>query len=203
MYKEIIFDVETQYLFHEVPDRKPENLKISVVSVYAREIDDDYQELSGNMVSYWEKDLDAMWQDFQKADRIIGYNTISFDVPVLQPYAYFDLSSLPHFDILDEIRKVIGRRIKLDNAVQNTLGEAKTDVGTNAVAYWRAGDPESLAKLQHYCEADVRLTTQLYDFGLQNGYINYKDDWNSVQKIPIDFRYSQAEVPQEKQVGLF
>ena len=200
--QEVIFDVETQKLFEETKTGAPEELGISIVSVYIREIDDNYIETKGEMISLWEKDLEKLWELFQNADRIIGFNSLGFDIPVLSPYAPFPLRKLNHFDIMDEFKKVAGRRVSLNTLARDNLGVKKIDVGTNAVLYWRKKDAESLKKLQFYCESDVDITKNVYDHVLANKELKFKDKWNTIRKIDIDFSYSD-EKQEEEQIELF
>ena len=173
--QEVIFDVETQKLFDETKTGAPEELGVSIVSVYKRKLDDNYQEVEGEMISLWEDELEKLWELFKNADRIIGFNSLGFDVPVLSPYAPFPLRKLNHFDIMDEFKKVAGRRVSLNTLARDNLGVKKIDVGTNAVYYWRKKDKESLKKLQDYCESDVDITKNVYHHVLSNNELKYKD----------------------------
>jgi DEAD/DEAH box helicase domain-containing protein len=203
MLNEVIFDVETQKLFSDTDDNKPSSLGISVVSVYTRMLDQNQKEIEGKMQSFWETDLAELWPLFQKGDRIIGFNSTKFDVPVLQPYTSIPLQKFNHFDILQKVKESSGRRISLDSLAKDTLGKSKTDVGTNAVLYWQKGDPESLRKLQSYCEADVAITRDLYDFVIQNKYLKYTDKWNTPRQIDLDFSYPASQKPPTEQIGMF
>lgn len=201
MKTEVIFDIETKKLFGDVTENDPSLLGVSIVSVYSRTLDENLNESSGSMQSFWEKDFVKMWPLFQEADRIIGFNSIGFDVPALAPYVTFPLHKLPHFDIMARVKEVFGRRIPLDAIAKETLDREKTDSGLNAVYYWQKGDKESLEKLQKYCEADVLITRDIYDFTLKNGHLLFKDKWNTLRKVELDFSYPK-ESP-EKQEGLF
>lgn len=200
--KEVIFDVETKKLFSDVEREDPALLGVSIVSLYERTLDPQMNEVSGSIKSFWEKDFDKMWPIFQNADRIIGFNSISFDVPALQPYANFPFGKLPHFDILAQLKDAFGHRVSLDKIAKETLDREKIDTGLNAVFYWEKGDKESLEKLQKYCEADVIITKEVYDFVVRNGYLMFKDRWNTLRKVELDFKYP-IEVESQKQVGLF
>lgn len=186
---EVIFDLETQTWFDQTGTNDPRDLKVSLVSLYQRQLDENLQEVSGQMHSFWEHELDQMWKYFRSADRIIGFNSINFDVPVLGPYAPVGFSKLPHFDILDQVREVSGRRVSLNKIARDTLGTTKIDSGANAVIYWQKHDTQSLDKLKHYCQADVAITRDVYDFGLQNKYLKYTDHWNNPRRIEVDFSY--------------
>lgn len=201
MVTELVFDVETKKLFSDIETDDPGDLGVSIVSAYRRKLNDAYTEIAGEMKSFWEKDFDELFSWFLDADRIIGFNTLKFDVPALQPYASYDLKKLKHFDIMDIVRQKIGHRLSLNVLANDTLGKRKTDVGTNAVLYWGQGDHESLKKLQQYCEADVMVTRDLYDFGLKNNYLQFKDRRNELTRINLDFSYPPAAI--NPQIGLF
>lgn len=200
MYNEVIFDVETKKLFEDIEGTDPGDLEVSIVSLYKRELDENLSEVEGKIQSFWEEDFEKMWPIFQKADRIIGFNSLGFDVPALNPYANFPFNKLNHFDMLSEIKKVLGRRISLDALAKETLDTQKTGVGIEAVYLWREGDEESLEKLRKYCEADVIITKDLYDFGLKNKFLKYKDKWNTIREVDIDFSYPEDD---SKQMGMF
>jgi len=143
-----------------------------------------------------------MWPIFQDADRIIGYNSLGFDVPALRPYLNFPFAKLPHFDIMYKVKDIFGRRIPMDAIAKESLDREKTDVGLNAVFYWQKGDNESLEKLQKYCEADVLITRDIYDFVLKNKHVLFKDKWNTLRKVELDFSYPKED-ESRKQTGLF
>lgn len=197
MLNEIIFDVETKKLFQDIEDFDPGKLGVSIVSLYKRVLDENFTEVSGEMLSFWESDFPKMWQYFQNADRIIGFNSLKFDVPALMPYALFPFNKLKHFDIMDKIKIELGRRISLDSIAKITLKREKIAAGTDAVYYWEKGDEESLFKLKKYCEEDVRITTEIYDFGMKNGYLSYKDKWNSIRQVEVNFKYDIKEEIQQ------
>ncbi len=203
MIDEIIFDVETQKLFNEIMTNDPGDLGISIVSVYARQVDDEQNEIKGTMYSFWEDELPKMWDLFTNAKRIIGFNTVRFDVPALKKYAPPTFARLPHFDIMQTVRDALGHNLSLNALATETLEQKKVDVGTNAVVYWKSHDPESLAKLKYYCEADVLLTRDLYDYGVKHKHLKYMDKWNAKKQFPVDFSYPKSVVDASRQIGLF
>ena len=202
MYSEVIFDVETKKLFGDIKGNDPGDLGVSIVSLYKRKIDEDYKEVKGNILSFWEKDFPEMWPIFQGVDRIIGYNSIGFDTPALKPYANFPFSKLPHFDIMLKVKEIFGRRIPMDAIAKETLDREKKETGLEAVYFWQKGDKESLERLRKYCEDDVIITRDIHDYVLKNDYLLFKDKWNTLQKIEFDFSYPKTDSP-EKQIGLF
>jgi DEAD/DEAH box helicase domain-containing protein len=195
---EVIFDCETKKFFDAIEDFDPSKLGVSLLSMYFREVDENLKEIKGEIKSFWEKDLGSAWEIFNKADRIIGFNSINFDVPALSPYSPPTFSKLPHFDILAHVKESQGRRVSLDALAKATLGTGKTDSGANAIKYFEKGDKESLEKLKKYCEADVMLTRNLYDFGIKNGHLKFIDFWNETHDVKVDFSYPKTEPTAQK-----
>lgn len=217
MIVEVCFDIETKKFFEEIQSRDPSGLGISIVSVLRREKDDSGQVLKEEIKSFWDPigepdrpvsskgDLEVMWGWFGEADRIVGYNSLGFDVPALAPlYPYGDFSKLPHFDIIVKVKDAFGKRVSLQAIVKETLKETKTASGGDAVEYWAKGDNESLEKLRIYCEKDVEATMKVYDYGLKNGRLRFKDHWNELREIEVDFSYPKtAPKRDDLQMGLF
>lgn len=181
---EVFWDVETKSFFDEAGTSDPAKLGVSIVSVYSR------RNGQGQMQSFWEKDFDQMWKIFRDADRIIGFNTLGFDIPAMKPYAPPDFAKLPHFDILEKVRLANdGHGTSLNALAKHTLNTTKIDSGANAVMYWNKGDFESLGLLQKYCEMDVQITRDIYDYALQNKFLKFMDRWNNPRTILVDFSY--------------
>lgn len=215
---EVIYDVETKKLFEEISTNDPADLGISVVSVYRREVDDQGKEVSGEMKSFWtdevkdifgEKELyfESMWKWFEEADRIIGFNSFGFDNQAMNGiYTIGDFTKLKHFDILDEIKKALGFRVKLDSIAKETIGAGKNADGLDAVKWWKKRDLVSLTNLKKYCEMDVMVTTKVYDYAKEKGRLRFKDKWNEFREFEVDFSYPveiKDIVPAETQMGLF
>ena len=213
---EVIYDIETTGMY----DGDPNLMKISVVSAYRREVDNNFNEITGTMRSFWTPDasnklgegeyfFDHMWSWFEEADRIIGYNSFGFDNPIMNVvYKNGDFTKLKHFDVLDMIRLSFGHRVKLDSVAKETLGQGKIAGGVDAVTWWSKGDPISLANLKKYCEMDVEVTKGVYDFGVKNKVLRFKDRWNELRETPVDFSYPVEVIVEEKastevQMGLF
>lgn len=201
MRLEVFFDVETKKLFGDINSDNPAKLGVSIVSLYSRKVDENLHEIEGRIQSFWEEEFEKMWPIFQEADRIIGYNSISFDVPALSPYANFAFQKLPHFDIMLKVKEVYGKRVSMDAIAKETLDREKKETGLEAVYLWQKQDKKSLERLRAYCEDDVLITRDIYDFAIKNGYLLFKDKWNTLRKVYVDFSYPQEVI--EKQVGLF
>lgn len=176
MSNEIVLDIETQNTFEEVGGYFTDKLKVSLVGVYYYE--------TGAYESYLEADLPEMFQRLEKGGRIIGYNSISFDMPVLNNYYTGDLLKLPQLDILREIEKELGYRIKLDDVAKATLGTSKSAHGLQAVTWWKQG---KINEIREYCLQDVKVTMEVYEFGLKNGYILFDNRRGERQAVRVNF----------------
>jgi len=203
MITEVIFDCETKKLFSDINSTDPGDLGVSLVSLYVRTVDETQREITGKLMSFWENEFPDMWEHFRRAWRIIGFNSVKFDVPALSRYAPKNFKTFPHFDIMKAVRDRLGFSLGLDHLARQTLGKGKTDIGINAVAYWNKHDSQSMAKLKSYCEADVLLTKELYDFGVREKRLKYLDKWNTPRDIPVDFSYPKETIEASRQIGLF
>lgn len=203
IFTEVVFDIETKKLFGEINTNNPADLGVSIVSAYKRKIDQNYNEIEGQMFSFWESDFAGLWSLLSNVDRLIGFNSKYFDVPVLSPLCPYDLKKINHLDILEKIKESVGFRLSLDSVAKETIGHSKIDVGTNAVLYWNQHTPESLDKLRKYCEMDVLVTKEVYDYGLRNKLLKYKDRWNTPRSLSVDFSYPSPSPETENQMGLF
>jgi DEAD/DEAH box helicase domain-containing protein len=179
--KEVVLDIETRNTFQDVGAYNPALLEVSLVGVYFYETD--------TFESFLKEDLPKLWPRLERADRIIGYNLIGFDYPCLQTSYTGDIMKLPTVDLLVEIEKKLGFRIKLDDVAQATLGVGKSGHGLMAVEYWRKGE---IDKLREYCLQDVRVTRDVYDHALQQGEVSYMDRMGQKQTILLPIEPVQA-----------
>jgi DEAD/DEAH box helicase domain-containing protein len=87
---------------------------------------------------------------------------------VLRAYASVEQLQTKSFDLLADLKRRLGHRVKLDDLASQTLGSTKSGSGLDVVAWWRAGDK---AKVVEYCEKDVQLLIDLVAFARSNGYV--------------------------------
>lgn len=170
----IVFDIETKNIFQEVGSNDPAALDLSVVGVYDSE-NDSYR-------AYLEEELPQLWPILERADVLVGYNSDYFDIPLLNKYYLGDLTTIKSIDLLAEIKKSLGRRLKLDQIAEGTLGLNKSGHGLQALTWWKNGEIE---KVKKYCLDDVKLTKELYEYALAHQKLCYKDGARRVA-IPID-----------------
>lgn len=190
--KKIVLDLETQKEFAEVGGRgKNHLLKVSVCGVY------DYA--TDRYVVYEEHELSRLAPVLETADQIIGYNIKDFDFEVIQPYLNFDISKVPALDLLQEIERALGHRLKLESVAQGTLGVGKSGNGLEAIVYYKNGRMDLLKK---YCLDDVKITRQVYEYALKNQKVLYKDFFKT-KEVPLKISEPVPRVGVVHQPALF
>jgi DEAD/DEAH box helicase domain-containing protein len=192
--KLVVFDVETKKAFDEVGGYYPEKLGVSVSGVWYGE-----EGSEGTLRGFREEEFSEMFKIFETADRIVGFNSIDFDMAALKPYYLGDLLKLPNFDILQEVEKKVGHRVKLDALAKETLGIQKGGNGLDAITYFHNGEWDKLIK---YCLQDVEITKDLYLHGVKNRELKFKNKWNELVNVGVDFEY-KAKGDNSVQVTLF
>lgn len=151
-----------------------ESMELSLIGIHDSETD--------SYDSFIQEELGRLWPIIEKADVLIGYNSDHFDIPILNKYYPGDLTQIRSVDLLAEIKNSLGKRLKLDSIAKATLGTKKTGSGLDAVKWWAEGNIE---KVRKYCLDDVRITKDIYEFALKNGFVKY-DDFGDIKKIPLD-----------------
>lgn len=173
----LVLDLETQNSFKEIGGKSNLNLlKISLVGVY------NYS--TNEYLSFLENELDSLKELLKSAELIIGYNLKGFDYPVLENYMKdINFSGIKTLDILEVIEKHLGYKIKLESVAQASLGLGKSGSGLDAIEYWKNNDIESLKK---YCLQDVKVTKDVYEYGIQNKHIKFKGMWGEYP-VPVEW----------------
>lgn len=168
---EIVFDIET---YGDIRDHS--SLKVTVVSLC---------DLStGEYRSFDEHELGELWPILEKAERLIGYNSLYFDVPILNKYYTGDLTSIPHLDLLKVIKESAGKRFKLDDIAKATLQIQKSADGLQALRWYEEGRIDEIKK---YCEQDVKVTKEIYEYGRQNRMLYYPTLTGDILPIAVNF----------------
>ena len=112
-------------------------------------------------------DLDDIHKSGQK---LLGHNIVAFDLPVLRDsldiYCIRKfLNDKQYIDTSRELTKQYGERFRLQNLVDNTLGETKSLESVMAPSLWKAGEYQEVVD---YCLKDCKLVYDLYKHGLDN-----------------------------------
>ncbi len=163
----LVLDLETKYTFRDFDD--PKKLGITVVGIY------DYRD--NKLKTFLEADINKLFQLLESSSYIIGFNVVSFDLQVLQRYYPGKLQHFSTFDLLDDIKSKIGRRLSLNDLLYATLGKKKSGHGLMAIDYFKEGKWEELKK---YCLDDVMLTKELFEYGSEKGEVMYLNEKGKV-----------------------
>ncbi|MGE4299727.1 MAG: DEAD/DEAH box helicase [Desulfovibrionaceae bacterium] len=170
-----VVDVETQRSAAEVGGwHKAHKMRVSVAVLYDSATD--------AFTAYREEEIPALLARLRDFDLVVGFNIKRFDYTVLGAYTRDNLHDLPTLDMLEEVRKALNYRLSLDHLAKATLGSQKSADGLQALAWWKEGRIEEIAA---YCEADVRITRDLYLYGRDNGYVLYTNKAGSTVRCPV------------------
>ncbi len=174
----VYFDLESQKLFEDVGGRDASKLLLACGVTWSTQRND--------FAVYWEKDAAALVAELKSADRVIGFNIISFDYEVLKPYApTTNFRSFHSTDMLQDIFRALNFRLRLDSIAKATLGATKTADGVQSVQWYRSGEIDKVAE---YCKADVDITRRVYEFGRDNGFVHYYSKLGSKLKVAVNWK---------------
>ena len=169
----VVFDIETANWMGEGRS-EPAHLDIAVVGIHDSATD--------SYTCFVESELPTLWKILEGTDILVGYNSDHFDIPLLNKYYPGDLGKLKSVDLMAEVYKKIGRRIRLDAVADGTLGKKKSGHGGQSLIWWRNGE---IDKVKKYCEKDVELTKELYEYALKNGGLKYRE-LRTLHEIKLD-----------------
>ncbi|TSA29210.1 MAG: helicase [Verrucomicrobiaceae bacterium] len=174
----VYFDLETQRTANDVGgwDKKHE-MGMSVGVTYSS-ADDKYEIFPESRV----QDLIGR---LQRADLVVGYNILRFDYEVLMAYTVLDLpDQLRTLDLLIDIEKSVGHRLKLEDVAQGTLGVGKVAEGLDAIRWWREGKVMQIAE---YCCFDVKVTKLVHEYGAAHKELFFSDRFGRKQRMEINW----------------
>jgi DEAD/DEAH box helicase domain-containing protein len=181
----ITFDIETANTFPNLGRNDLARMELSVVGIHDSE--------TGLYTSYIKEELPQLWAILERADMLIGFNSDTFDIPILNRYYPGDLTKIKSLDLLVEFQKALGRRVRLQSLAEATLNKGKGGNGLQAVEWWQQGEVE---KVRTYCLEDVKITREIYEYALKNGSLKYKylktnrevkidtRGWEEIQEAP-------------------
>ena len=170
--REIFFDIETLRLSHEVEGGWTNIARFGLAVAVTWDAQNRFRR-------WFEPDAKALISELGQFDRIVSFNGDRFDFEVLSAYQPVKHLLGKSFDLLVDLHRRIGHRIKLDDLAKETLGNQKTGNGLEIVQWWREGRKEEVCK---YCENDVKLLVDLVEFARRNKYVVVKSrqlrvDW--------------------------
>jgi DEAD/DEAH box helicase domain-containing protein len=109
---------------------------------------------------------------------------LHFDTPILNRYYAGDLMSIPQLDLLKVIKDSSGKRFKLDDIASATLEISKSADGLIAMQWFREG---KIDLIKEYCEQDVKVTKEVYEFGKKNKMLYNKTLTGELMPIAVNF----------------
>lgn len=172
----LFFDLETQRTFDEVGGRHNIHKLMMAAAVTYSTADETFRH-------YTEDTVDQLIDDLKAADLVVGFNVVRFDYVVLRAYTPERLDRiLPTVDMLDDIYKRLGFRVSLDNLASTTLGTTKSADGLQAVRWFREG---RIQEVLDYCQQDVEVTRQLYEYGQKHRHVKFRDRSFRTKMVPV------------------
>jgi DEAD/DEAH box helicase domain-containing protein len=179
MVRDIVyFDLETQRTANDAGgwDKKRE-MGMSIGVTYSTRLE-EYR-------IYTEKDVHLLVDQIIKADLVVGFNVISFDYEVLGAYTVLDLAHTARtLDLMVDIEKTLGHRLKLDVVANATLGVGKTGDGLDAIRWWREG---RILEIAEYCCFDVKCTKLVHEHGMAHKELQYVDKFQNRRSVKVNW----------------
>lgn len=159
--REIYLDIETLRLSHEVEGGWNNIRAFGIAVAVTWDKDNGFRR-------WFEDDALKLVTELEQYTHVITYNGNRFDIEVLRAYAPVDNIRKASLDILEELHRVLGHRVKLDQVAKETLGTLKSGDGLKAVEWWRAGQKDRVAE---YCEQDVAILRDIVEHGRSKGFV--------------------------------
>jgi DEAD/DEAH box helicase domain-containing protein len=173
-----VFDLETQRSAAEVGGwHRADKMGISCAVLFDSH-ENAYLEFLENQV---EEFIDRLNQ----YDMVIGFNIKRFDYRVLSGYSKTDFSRICTLDILEDVYGHLRFRLSLAHLAEITLNSRKSADGLQALKWWQQG---RIDEILEYCRQDVRITHDLYRYGLQNGYLLFRNKAGEIVRIPVNWQ---------------
>jgi DEAD/DEAH box helicase domain-containing protein len=159
----VYFDLETQRILDEVGGRA--NIrKLGLAAAVT------YNSTKAAYHRYTESRVKDLIAELKSAELVVGYNVLGFDYEVLRGYSNDPFEQLPTVDMMEHLARRLGFRPALDDVASATLRTSKTADGLQAVRWYRQG---LMDKVLEYCQHDVEITKQLYEYGKTNKLVYY------------------------------
>lgn len=174
----VYFDLETQRSAGDVGGwDKKEKMGMSVGVTYST--------ATGQYHIFAESEADELIAQLSRADLVIGFNHVEFDYRVLQAYSMWNIpEQMTSLDLLLDLEKRLGHRIKLEDVASASLGTGKTADGIDAIRWWREG---KIMQIAEYCCFDVKVTKMVHEFGVRHGYVRYRDRFGREQTVDVQW----------------
>ncbi len=197
----VYFDLETKYSAEEVGGwSNIEDMGMSVGILWDTE--------DSKFHIYLEDDAQKMIDHFKRVEMIVGFNHIGFDHRVVagsrystrqdRQRLYTELAEMNNFDMLIELKKILGHRLKLDSIARPTLGAGKSADGLQALEWYKEG---KLDKIIEYCKDDVKVTRDVHQYALEKGELLY-ESYSGIKTVKVEWSLEKPKREIE-QMSLF
>ncbi len=173
----VFFDLETQKTFDEVGGRQ--NIRQLGFAAAVT-----YSTAEAAYHHYIEESVPGLIAELKSAELVVGFNVLSFDYEVLRAYTPDRLDSIPTVDMLEHIYKKLGFRVSLDNLALTTLRAAKSADGKQSVRWYKQG---LIHLVLEYCQHDVEITRQLYEFGRLHKHVSFRDRDYRIRDVAVNW----------------
>lgn len=161
-----VFDVETKAITDS-----PYEAELSSISIIFSDTG-DFHFYTGD-----DDELREGVKSLLMAERLCGFNSIRFDIPVILKYMSRGegrkLRNMPHLDFYHEfVKQNPGRRVGLKNMTKTTLGKwhTKFELWDQSAVSLYYTEPE---KLEAYNNWDTKVTYWLFLALYKQGYVEY------------------------------
>jgi len=178
LYRVLYFDLETQKSAEDVDGWGNIHLMGLAVGVVWDSLEQKY-------FSYLENESSKLVEKLRTSNLVVGFNVKKFDYGVLQPYADFDLHEITTFDMLEDIKVKLNHRLSLNHLAENTLNSKKSADGLISLQWYKEG---KIDKIVEYCQQDVKVTRDLFEYGEKYGYIKYKTRSGVAKDLKVDWK---------------
>jgi DEAD/DEAH box helicase domain-containing protein len=120
-----------------------------------------------------------------RATLVVGFNIRRFDYQVLSGYTGVDYARrLETLDLLEDVHRRIGFRVKLDDLAKETLGAGKSADGLQCLEWVKEG---RLVLVESYCRRDVEVLRDLYLHGRREGCVWFRPKERGRVKITVEW----------------
>ncbi len=174
----VYFDLETRRTANDVGGwGNKHKMGISVAVTYSTKL--------GEYRIFQEDETSELIQQLVRADLVVGFNHVGFDYEVLMGHTIFDFrDQVRSLDLLVELDKKLGHRLKLEAVAAASLGMGKTADGLEAIRWWQQG---KLAEIAEYCAYDVKVTKCVHEYGAKHGFVKYHDRNGREQQVAVEW----------------
>ena len=173
----VYFDLETQKSAEEVGGW-------GNISKMGMSVGVTFSTARGDYKIYFEKTVNELITELQRADLVVGFNHLRFDYEVLHGYTPLDLRQLPTLDMLVELQTKLQHRLSLDSIATATFGVEKTAEGMQAIQWFKEG---KLLEIAEYCCYDVKITRMVHEFGVRHRHVQYLNRFGKKLSVPVSW----------------